>query len=224
MCPSKMDMLARRPRTVAAKSCLRHRTLPLDSQACPSYKSWAALAGIGVLLLGGCWQDMGNQPKYRPLAASDFFVDGRASRDPPAGTVARGQLRIDDHFGTGTVDGKLAETFPQPVAPEMLDRGQQRFNIYCSPCHDRVGNGRGMVVQRGFPPPPSYHMDRLRAAPVGYFFDVVTNGFGRMSDYRDQISPADRWAIIAYIRALQLSQHAERDKLAQTDLEQLDKK
>jgi mono/diheme cytochrome c family protein len=173
------------------------------------------------MLLGGCWQDMADQPRYEPLAASDFFADGRAARDPPVGTVARGQLRLDEHLCFGKVNGKLVETFPLPVTQEQLDRGQQRFDIYCAACHDRVGNGRGMVVQRGFPPPPSYHIDRLRAAPVGHFFDVITNGFGRMPDYGDQIPPSDRWAIIAHIRALQLSQHAERDKLVPTDLRQL---
>jgi len=185
---------------------------------CPSK---TVLACVAVLLLSGCLQDMADQPKYRPLGASDFFDDGRASRDPPEGTVARGQLRIDEHFYAGAVGGKPVETFPEPLTPDLLDRGQQRFDIYCAACHDRVGNGQGMVVQRGFPPPPSYHTDRLRAAPVGHFFDVITNGFGRMPDYRDQIPTADRWAIIAYIRALQLSQHAARDQLAQTDLEKL---
>ncbi len=150
---------------------------------------------------------MHDQPKYIPLRPTTFFDDGRSSRPIPAGTVARGQLEDDVAFYTGKgPDGKFIDTFPFPVTKEVLTRGQQRFNIYCSPCHDRMGNGLGMVVRRGFRRPPSYHIDRLRQAPVGYFFDVITNGFGAMPDYAAQIQPADRWAIVAYERALQLAQ------------------
>ena len=122
--------------------------------------------------------------------------------------MARGQLRADEHVCSGKYHGKLVENFPYSVTPEIFVRGQERFNIYCSPCHDRVGTGQGMVVRRGFRAPPSFHIDRLRQAPVGHFFDVMTHGFGAMPDYAEQISPQDRWAIAAYIRALQLSQHA----------------
>ena len=156
----------------------------------------------------GCRQDMHDQPKYEALESSSFFSDGRASRQLVPGTVARGELREDSHLYEGKVDGKLAGTFPFPVTRKILERGQQRYNIYCTPCHDSVGNGEGMVVRRGFRRPPSYHIDRLRMAPAGHFYDVITNGFGAMQDYAMQIPVQDRWAIVAYIRALQLSQHA----------------
>lgn len=151
---------------------------------------------------------MADQPSYKPLAKSTFFGDERSARPPVQGTVPRGELLADEYFYTGKVNGKLVEAFPFPVTQEVLGRGQERFNIYCSPCHDRVGTGQGMVVRRGFRPPPSFHIDRLRQAPVGHFFDVVTNGFGAMADYAEQVSPKDRWAITAYVRALQLSQRA----------------
>jgi hypothetical protein len=157
----------------------------------------------------GCRQDMHDQPKYIPLRPSSFFADGRSARPLPEGTVARGHLNEDTAFYTGKgVDGKLVEQFPMPVTKEMILRGQQRFNVYCTPCHSRLGDGNGMVVQRGYRHPPSYHIDRLRQAPVGHFFDVMTNGFGAMPDYGGQVQPADRWAIVSYIRALQYSQQA----------------
>ena len=149
-----------------------------------------------------------DQPKYEALEASSFFPDGRASQQLVPGTVARGQLREDAHLYEGKVNGKPAETFPFPVTLETLRRGQERYNIYCTPCHDRVGNGEGIVVRRGFRRPPSYHIDRLRQAHPGYFYDVITNGFGAMQDYSAQIQVRDRWAIVAYVRALQLSQNA----------------
>jgi cbb3-type cytochrome c oxidase subunit III len=167
----------------------------------------AALAGVAIG--AGCRQDMHDQPKYIPLRPSEFFDDGRSSRPIPAGTVARGHLDDDAAFYTGKgPDGKFVDTFPFPVTKDVLLRGQQRYNIYCSPCHDRMGNGLGMVVRRGFRRPPSYHIDRLRQAPNGYIFDVITNGFGAMPDYSAQIQPADRWSIVAYERALQLAQQA----------------
>jgi hypothetical protein len=165
-------------------------------------------AGICALLLAACQQKMAEQPGYRPLAKSEFFDDGRSARPLVDGTVARGHLRADEPFYTGKANGKLVESFPFPVTKPVLLRGQERFNIYCSPCHDRLGTGRGMVVRRGYYPPPSYHTERLRTAPPGYFFEIITRGFGVMPDYSQQVPPADRWAIIAYIRALQLSQHA----------------
>ena len=176
-------------------------------------RNWTACLRCGVVLwilcaTAGCRQDMHDQPKYEPLEASSFFPDGRASRPLVPGTVARGQLREDTHLYEGKVAGKPAETFPFPINLKTLERGQQRYNIYCSPCHDRVGNGNGMIVRRGYRRPPSYHIDRLRAAPPGYFFDVITHGFGVMPDYAAQVPVNDRWAIVAYIRALQLSQHA----------------
>ena len=151
---------------------------------------------------------MRNQPRYDTLEGSDFFADGRSARQPVRDTVARGQLQIDDHLYKGNVNGELATTFPVPTTQKILARGQERYNIYCSPCHDGVGTGNGIIVQRGFKRPASFHIDRLREASVGYFFDVITNGYGVMYDYSARVAPRDRWAIVAYIRALQLSQHA----------------
>ena len=168
----------------------------------------AALLLALCALLGACRQDMHNQPKYRGLRPSAFFTDGSSARPLVEGTIARGTLQDDEAFYTGKVDKATVKEFPFPIDEKVLDRGQERYNIYCSPCHDRTGGGNGMVVQRGFKQPPSYHIDRLRQADVGYFFDVITNGFGAMPDYRAQVAPRDRWAIIAYIRALQYSEHA----------------
>ena len=167
------------------------------------------LGAVAVsLALAGCRQDMHDAPRYEPLEASTFFANGQASRMLVANTVPRGLLRADTHLNEGRVDGQLATTFPMAITPAVMQRGQERFNVFCSPCHGRTGSGNGMVVQRGFRAPPSYHEDRLRNAPVGYFFDVMTNGFGAMQDYASQVPVADRWAIAAYIRALQLSQRA----------------
>ncbi len=165
-------------------------------------------AGALVLLAAGCRQDMHDQPKYQPLEASAFFADGRASRPRIPGTVARGRRDDDALLVSGKQDGKLAEVFPAPVTKAVLDRGHQRFDVYCSPCHDRTGSGRGMIVMRGYKQPASFHEERLRTSAPGYFFDVITNGFGVMPSYAAQIPVADRWAIAAYVRALQLSQHA----------------
>jgi len=174
-----------------------------------------------ALFTAACRQDMHDQPRHEPLEGSAFFQDGRASRPLVEGTVARGHLRLDDHFYIGKVNGDLVKTFPFAITKEVLARGQERYNIYCSPCHDQVGTGQGMIVQRGFRAPPSYHIDRLREAPVGYFFDVMTNGFGAMYSYADRISPHDRWAIIAYVRALQLSQNAALDDVPPAKQKQL---
>ena len=163
---------------------------------------------VCLLLSVGCRQDMQDQPRYEAFEASDFFDDGRASRPLVEGTVAQGQLRLDEHLYTGKINGVLADALPVPLTRQLLERGQERYNIYCSPCHDRAGSGQGIVVRRGFRRPSSFHIDRLREAPVGYFFVVMTNGFGAMMDYAAQVTPHDRWAITAYIRALQLSQHA----------------
>ena len=167
-----------------------------------------AIAVLAGLACAGCRQDMHDQAKAETFEASDFFADGRTARPVQPGTVARGQLQLDDHLHTGKVQGRHAETFPFPITAAVLRRGQERFNIYCSPCHGRLADGNGMIVQRGFRKPSSFHEDRLRQAPPGYFFDVITNGFGTMYDYSDRIAPPDRWAVAAYIRALQLSQNA----------------
>jgi len=166
------------------------------------------LSAFCFLVVTGCRQQMADQPSYRPLQQSTFFGDDRSARPLPPGTVAQGQLKADERFYTGKSGGALATSLPVPLTRELLARGQERFNIFCSPCHDRTGSGDGMVVQRGYRRPPSYHIDRLRQAPIGHFFDVITNGFGAMPDYAAQVPPADRWAIATYIRALQLSQNA----------------
>ena len=161
-----------------------------------------------ALVLVGCRNDMHDQPRFKPLAKSDFYSDLRASREPVEGTVARGQLNEDTYFYTGKVGANPGDYMPFAVDQAVLERGRERYNIYCSPCHSRVGDGNGMVAQRGYKHPPSYHEERLRKAPLGYFFDTITNGFGAMPDYAAQIPPRDRWDIVAYIRALQLSQNA----------------
>jgi len=183
--------------------------------------------GAVALLLSGCRLDMHVQPKYKPYAPSQFFDDGRSERQPVAGTVARGQLRLDELLYTGKENGVLSNRFPFPITRADLERGRERYDIYCSPCHDYTGSGRGMIVQRGFPQPPSYHIDRLRNAPAGHFFDVMTRGLGNMYSYAARVEPEDRWRIAAYIRALQLAEHAalgdvpqpERQKLMQENTE-----
>ncbi len=166
------------------------------------------LAGLLAFGSVACRQDMYNQPKYKPLAASEFFADGTSARPLPPHTVARGHLNEDVVFFTGkTDDGTLAASIPLPITRDLLKRGQERFNIYCSVCHGNEGDGNGMIVQRGFPPPNSYHIDRLRQAPPGYFYNVITNGYGVMYSYASRVEPADRWAIAAYIRALQLARN-----------------
>jgi mono/diheme cytochrome c family protein len=160
---------------------------------------------------------MHDQPKYVPLRQSAFFNDERSARPLVEGTVARGHLREDELMYTGKVKGEDAAVFPMRVDAAVMARGQERFNIYCSPCHGRTGQGDGMIVRRGYRRPPSMHQDRLRNAPVGHFFDVMTNGFGAMPDYASQIKVEDRWAIIAYIRALQLSEHATLDDVPPAD-------
>jgi mono/diheme cytochrome c family protein len=170
--------------------------------------SRVALVLLVALAATACRQDMHDAPRYEPLEASTFFANGQSARPLLAGTVARGFLREDDHLYTGKVEGVLAETFPMEVTGAVMARGQERFDVFCAPCHGRTGVGDGMIVQRGFRAPPSFHDDRLRGAPAGYFFDVMTNGFGAMQDFASQVPVADRWAITAYIRALQLSQSA----------------
>lgn len=164
---------------------------------------------------------MYDQEKYEPLEATSFFADGQTFRQPIAGTVARGQLRLDTHFYEGKVGGELTDDLPMPVTASLLKRGQERFNIYCAPCHGRTGQGNGMIVQRGMKQPPSFHQQRLRDMPVGYYFDVITNGFGVMYSYAARIPVADRWAISAYVRTLQLSQNIKFDLLPEEDQRQL---
>jgi mono/diheme cytochrome c family protein len=187
----------------------------------PALRRLCAVALL-ALATAGCRQDMHDQPKFIPLRPSTFFDDGRSARPLVEGTVARGHLDDDAAFFTGKgPDGKPLDAFPLPVTKEVVERGQDRFNIYCAPCHGRLGNGDGMIVRRGFRRPPSYHIDRLRDVPNGYLFDVISKGFGAMSDYAAQIQPADRWAIVAYIRALQLSQNATVNDVPAAALPQL---
>jgi mono/diheme cytochrome c family protein len=169
-----------------------------------------ALALAVVVSGAACRQDMHDQPKYRPFRGSELFDDQRSARPLVAGTVARGSLREDEVYFTGKQGRDFVSELPASVklTPELLARGQQQFQIYCTPCHGRTGRGDGMVVRRGFKAPVSYHTDRLRTIPIGYFYDVMTNGFGAMADYAAQVAPADRWAIAAYIRTLQYSQYA----------------
>ena len=166
---------------------------------------------LAALGLAGCRQDMHDTPRIESFERNAFFTDARGSRNPPAGTVARGWLREDEALYTGKVNGQLVSTVPFQISHDDLVRGQQRFNIYCSPCHGRLGDGNGMVVQRGLRQAASYHNDRLRQERIGYFFDVATNGFGAMQGYAEQVPVRDRWLIAAYIRALQLSQNAKID-------------
>ena len=187
-----------------------------------------ACMGAVAMLLFGCRLDMHVQPKYLPYEPTDFFGDGRSERQPVPGTVARGQLRVDELMFSGRENGVVADKFPFPITKADLDRGRERFNVYCTPCHDYTGSGQGMIVQRGFPQPPSYHIQRLRDAPVGHFYEVMTNGFGAMYSFAARVEPADRWRIAAYIRVLQLSRNAkiedvpeaERQKLTQQSAEQ----
>jgi len=157
---------------------------------------------------GACRQDMHDTPRYESYEASAFYADGRASRVAPTGTVARGWLREDEALYTGRANGELVAEFPFALSQADLQRGRERYGIYCTPCHGVLGDGQGMVVQRGLRRAASYHQDRLRDEKVGYFYDVVTNGFGAMQGYAEQIPVRDRWLIVAYVRALQLSQHA----------------
>jgi cytochrome c len=153
-----------------------------------------------------------------------FFADGSSARTPVTGTVARGQLPTDTYFFTGKVDGQFGNALPFPLTRQLLERGQERYNIYCAPCHDRVGTGQGMIVRRGFRRPPSFHSARLRDVPLAHYFDVMSNGFGAMMDYAAQLKARDRWAITAYIRALQLSQQASLDDVPETTRQQLQDK
>jgi len=184
--------------------------------------TFALLLSTAALVAAGCRQDMHDAPRYEAYEASASFADGRASRTAPAGTVARGWLRDDEALYTGKVAGQVVDQFPFAIAHADLQRGQQRFNIYCTPCHGKLGDGQGMVVQRGLREAASYHQDRLRQEKAGYFYDVITNGFGAMQGYAEQIPVRDRWLIVAYVRALQLSQHASlndvpADKRAELD-------
>lgn len=177
----------------------------------------------GVLLVvSGCAQVMGYEGKVEPLSESTFFLDNRSARPLESGIVARDLLPGDELLHTGQINGEPVDEFPFEITREVLERGQERFNIYCSPCHSHTGNGEGMIVKRGFKPPPSFHSDRLRNAPAGHYFDVITNGFGAMASYASRVPEKDRWAIIAYIRVLQLSQNATIEDVPAAERDQLE--
>lgn len=174
-----------------------------------------------LLLVVGCRRDMQDQPKYKPLGENRFFADGRDSRPIPLNTIARDELSDDDPVHTGSNAGGFLQTIPLPVNAALLERGRDRFNIYCSPCHGQTGGGYGMVRQRGFWIPANLHTDRLRSVPPGYIYQVIKNGYGAMPDHGDQIPVNDRWAIVAYVRALQLSRNAKLSDVPASVREQL---
>ncbi len=177
-------------------------------QGTPHRLAAAALACVAVLGLAGCRQDMHNQPKFFPQRGTEFYPDGRSVRPQVTGTVARGQEDEGSYYRTGQISGADGDGLPVPLTAELVARGQERYNVYCTACHSRTGNGRGMIVIRGYFPAADLNTDRLRKAPLGHFFNVISNGYGAMPDYKGQVAVEDRWAIAAYIRALQLSQHA----------------
>lgn len=180
--------------------------------------AWLLVAMLAI----GCRQEMYDQPRFEPLESTDFFPHGMSSRPEIPGTIARGHLYLDDHLYRGLVDGELAEVFPFEIDMEALERGRFHYGAYCSPCHGDSGYGNGPIVHRGFPAPPSFHSERMRDQPLGHYFVVITNGFGVMYDYRARVAPRDRWAIIAYIRALQLSQHATLDDVPANERQRLE--
>lgn len=181
-----------------------------------------ALIAGAALLTTACRQDMHDQPRYRALAASTFFADGRSARPPVEGAVARGQLKSDREYHAGKVGAQYVDRIPFPVTRTVLERGRERYDIYCSPCHGHTGAGNGTIVERGFKPPPSYHQDLYRQAPLGQFYDAITNGFGAMPSYASRIPVKDRWAIVAYIRALQASQNAKLTDVAMEERQKLE--
>ena len=218
---------------VAGYELRRHRAATPAVPSQPATRNpqlRALLLALATLLLlltacertGPSFQQMGRQPKYDPLEPTDFFGDGMSARPRVPGTVARGEVSNNPFMDSGKIDGQDGDGFPMPVTAQVLNRGHERFNIYCSECHGRLGDGNGMIPSRGYRRPPSFHTEALRNAKTGHFFDVMTNGFGAMPPYAGQVPVADRWAIIAYIRALQLSQNgtmndvpaAERGSLA----------
>jgi mono/diheme cytochrome c family protein len=182
----------------------------------------AACGLAAAALAAGCRQDMHDQPRFKPYAKSDFYADQRSARPLVDGTIARGHLNEDTLLFTGKVDGQPATAFPFPVTAAVMDRGRERYDIFCAPCHSRTGAGDGMIVRRGYRKPPSFHQDRLRQAAPGYLFDVITSGFGAMPDYAAQIPVKDRWAIVAYLRALQRSQQASVNDVPAAERARLD--
>ncbi len=209
----------RRPEPLSTSSPLafHYRRHPLSGQC------MALMLTLVAAFSSGCRRDMFNQPYSKPLSASDFFQDNHmASRPLVPHTIARGHLEDDEFYYTGKIGTNLVDAFPFPITRETLERGRERFNIYCSPCHGQTGEGNGMIVQRGFPAPPSYHIERLRHAPIGHFYDVITQGYGVMYSYAQRVEPADRWAIAAYIRVLQQSRNARIKDVPPAERERLE--
>jgi hypothetical protein len=185
--------------------------------------AWFALAS--VVLVAGCHHDMWVQSKVKPQSKSSFYADGRGTRNEPKGTISHNQETNDVEYLTGyTPAGRLVKEFPLVVDRELLERGQDRYKIFCTPCHGQLGDGNGMIAQRGFKvaqPPGNYHTDRLREMPVGHFYDVITNGYGAMFPFAGRVPVEDRWAIAAYIRVLQKSQHVPVTELTSSDMDKL---
>ena len=186
-------------------------------------KGTICFLAVAGLALCGCRQDMYNQPRTKPYSETDFFQDGTSARPIPRHTVPYHAALENEAFSTGLTNGLLVAQLPVKLTPELLERGRERYQIYCAVCHGLTGEGNGEVVQRGFPAPPTYHSDRLRNAPIGHFYDVITNGYGVMYSYAARVEPHDRWAIAAYLRALQLSQHASPDELSPNEQEALER-
>jgi mono/diheme cytochrome c family protein len=197
----------------------------MSSSICRLRQMAAVTAGAALLMtLAGCHTDMWHQPKLKAQSENRFFPDGKTDRTPVANTVAVGNLRQDEAFYTGKQNNQPVSQIPMPVTVELLQRGQQQYNAFCAPCHGKSGDGQGMIAQRGLAlrrQPASYHTDRLRGMPVGYFYDVITNGYGVMYSYASRIAPEDRWAIAAYIRVLQQSQYTRVNELTPEDLRRL---
>lgn len=185
------------------------------------FRFFALLVVAAALGLGACRQQMAEQPYREPLEPSEFFADGMASRQPPPGTVARGSAQLEPRLTTGRVDGKAVDGLPFAITREVLERGRERYEIFCTPCHDRIGSGQGMIVRRGFQRARSFHESRLRQEADGYFFEVISRGAGAMPSYAHQLTPHERWAIVAYIRALQLSRNVPATELPDEDREKL---
>lgn len=189
-----------------------NRLPAMQSAAMRKLAAWSGLAT--ALMLAGCRQDMHDQPKIFPQRGSEVFADNRAYRPQVENTVARSQGNADTYFYTGLQDGKEGDGLPLELTPALVQRGQEKYNVFCTPCHSRVGNGVGMIVQRGYRPAGNFHTDRLRNAPLGHFYSVIANGYGAMPEYASQLTPEERWAIVAYVRALQLSQSAKPGDVA----------
>lgn len=188
--------------------------------------TFGALIVGAALLVSGCHTDMWQQPKTSTMDDSKFFANGQTARPLVNHSVARGHLRTDETFFTGRASGQLVNEIPMKVDRDLILRGKERFSIYCTPCHGQLGDGNGMISQRGFRvkrPVASYHTDRLRAMPIGYFYDVITNGYGTMYSYASRVEPQDRWAIVAYIRTLQFSQHMPTEMLTSVDVSEMNK-